>query len=457
MNEAPTFGRATSASKDPTYSRLPACGSQFYPQPDSRSPPAVPNIHTHTPSVPPPSTKMANDATAPPLHHFHPAFHHPIIHAVQHTISPLTGSLLIFAVHKAWQIPAAVATIRAASVLRAAGKLSFPSALRVCTPTAAAVLGGVGLGSVFYRTATEPHDPVTGAPLSPSPPSPLLDLLPGPLVPLVAPPTSSPDLSARLLALYPQNEVPAVARSLSAWPSSALVTSLLRHIHDGYGVPWWGAIAGFTVLVRVAVAPANLHLLRNSLRMKQILPDLKRLGDALALPGPRTDPRRVAAASELVALLAARGASPWQGVLLFPFLLPPTILSVFGAVHNLALSEPKMATEGALWFPDLVARDKTQFLPIISAVTWLWQVEMGSGVHYAAWPSLRLATRVTALAMVPLTATLPSGVFVFWVTSNLFAVVRGYAARSDVVRRALRIPFQKDIALLTHLPRYKGL
>jgi hypothetical protein len=40
--------------------------------------------------------------------------------------------------------------------------------------------------------------------------------------------------------------------------------------------------------------------------------------------------------------------------IVFPFVLPPMVLSVFGAVHNMCLSEPSMATGGTMWFPDLI-------------------------------------------------------------------------------------------------------
>jgi hypothetical protein len=39
------------------------------------------------------------------------------------------------------------------------------------------------------------------------------------------------------------------------------------------------------------------------------------------------------------------------------------------------------------------------------------------------------------------------------VTSNLFAVARGYVTRFDGVRRVLGIPLASEIAALTHLPK----
>jgi YidC/Oxa1 family membrane protein insertase len=210
-----------------------------------------------------------------------------------------------------------------------------------------------------------------------------------------------------------------------------------------------------TLGIRVALAPVNVALLRNSLRMKLILPQLNDLGAVLG-SSTTSAVERLAAARALSALLRGAKASPFAQTVVFPLVLPPAILTVFGAVHNLAMAEPSMAYEGTLWFPDLIQRDKTQLLPILSALTWLWQVEMGAGVHYTAMPTLRIVTRTVAVAMIPLSATLPAGVFVFWITSNVFAIARGYALKTDAMRRLLHVPLSRQIDKLTHLPLWRG-
>ena len=122
----------------------------------------------------------------------------------------------------------------------------------------------------------------------------------------------------------------------------------------------------------------------------------------------------------------------------------------------MSMAEKEMATEGTLWFVDLVDRDKTMLLPIISALTWLTQIELGAGVHYAARPTLRLAARLTTVATISLSSTLPAGVFVFWITSNLFAIARALVVSRDPVRRLLGIPLASEIKKLRHLPRRRG-
>jgi YidC/Oxa1 family membrane protein insertase len=374
---------------------------------------------------------MGFDAPAPPsqaLHHFRPTLHHPIVHAAQHLISPLTGSLLIWAMLKSYQWPSALATLRGAALLRAAGELSPLAALKARAPALGMTVAATVSGCFLWRAAASmgalPHQP-------------------------------DHVLADELGKLYPRDEAPLVRSALSHWPTSEVVVAGLRALREATGLPWWATITAATLGMRVALAPINILLLRNSLRIKMELPELTRLG---AVIGDAAAPQaaRLVASRDLHALLRARGASPWAQTFVFPLLLPPVILSVFGAVHNLCLSEENMAHEGALWFPDLVAKDRTQLLPIMSNLSWLWQVEMGAGAHYAASPNVRLVARVLAVATVPLAATLPSGVFIFWCTSNFFAIARGYVVRLPAVRARLGIPQQREIMALPHLPPWRG-
>ena len=96
----------------------------------------------------------------------------------------------------------------------------------------------------------------------------------------------------------------------------------------------------------------------------------------------------LAATRSLRAALHRVGASPLQGAVIFPLILPPIILSFFAAVHDLCLAEPAMAREGALWFTDLVTPDTSSLLPIASNLTWLAQVEVGAG-HLAGKDSVQ--------------------------------------------------------------------
>lgn len=142
-----------------------------------------------------------------------------------------------------------------------------------------------------------------------------------------------------------------------------MLLQLLHRFHDVAHLPWWAAIVSVTLGLRLLLVPFNVHLLRNTLRMKVITPEVQRLN---ALMETGTEEQRAQAALDLQALFKQRDCHPLRNFVI-PLGFPPFILSVFGAIHNLTVAEPGMAAEGALWFKDLVAPDPTSMLPVRAA------------------------------------------------------------------------------------------
>lgn len=266
-------------------------------------------------------------------------------------------------------------------------------------------------------------------------------------------PPALPTHTVEVLAqLYGPEQAQLVAEALSDVWSIKLVEAGLHALHDAAGLPWWATIVAATLALRTLLVPVNVALLRNTLRMKMIHPQVAAL-EAKMADAALPEGERMAAAGELQALFADKQCSPWRSMVVFPLLLPPVILSIFGAIYNLSQSTPSMMAEGLWWFPDLTLADPTYLLPVLSAATWLLNVEAGAGVFYHSSTRAQFLVRTGATLGWALSAPMPSGVFVFWLTSNLFAVARGYITRLDSVRKALGIPLASQIASLTHLPR----
>lgn len=348
---------------------------------------------------------------------FHVELTHPVVELANHVVSPLTASLTIFGVHKMWQVPAARAWWTAVGVLARAGRW------RELAPRPGTLTLGLGLSMGAAAVCASSWE-------------------------LTAPAPPRPSLHHALSRLYSPEDAPLVAAHLSSAPTVLAVERRMTWLHEVTHVPWWGVIVGVTLGLRIALAPLNVSLLRNSLRMKVIMPQVGSLSAEIHTSGaPQEASRR------LLALFRTAGCHPLKHLVSFTLLLPPTILSLFGAIHNLSVSAPGMEAGGGLWFPDLIAPDVSHLLPIASAVTWLMNVEAGAGVHYHATPHLRSAVRIAAVTCWPLASTLPNGVLLFWVTSNVFALARAAATKPDAVRRMLRIPLRSEIAALAHLPK----
>lgn len=354
-------------------------------------------------------------------HTFNAQFHHPIIHWMQHITSPLTAALLIFGIHKSWQVRIITATLRSAVLFaRARSTVEFREIFINRLPELGiTACAGTGI-YVLYK-----NRPNSG---------------------------EHHELQDKIKQLYKdQEQASLVAQAIHHWWTKDYVLLTFQKLRERFDVPCWAAIVIVTICLRICLVPVNIALLRTSLRLKCILPECYSLAAKIKDKTLLTDHARLEHARQLHRLLMKNGCNPWAQLIVLPLLLPPVVLSIFGAVQEMCLTEPRMEVEGLLWFPDLIERDETQFLAIISCLTWLLNIEIGAGVHYTNHRTLRTAVRLGAVSMISLSATLPSGVFVFWITSNVFALCRGFLMRSDTIRIFFRIPTQRTIASLPHL------
>ena len=80
-----------------------------------------------------------------------------------------------------------------------------------------------------------------------------------------------------LADLYGAEDVPFVLEHLSHVWSVVQMQDLITWVHATSGLPWWGSIAAATLLLRTLAVPFEVAMMRNSLRLKQILPQVDRL------------------------------------------------------------------------------------------------------------------------------------------------------------------------------------
>lgn len=112
--------------------------------------------------------------------------------------------------------------------------------------------------------------------------------------------------------------------------------------------------------------------------------------------------------------------------------------------------EPSMATEGALWFPDLLMADPTHALPVILAVTmftnvtWGWKIKTAAeiskmrqseAIREKAFKVLKRILQVLSIWLAPVMiySDAPAGLLIYWISSSTFAT-----AQTQIVRRVMR-------------------
>jgi YidC/Oxa1 family membrane protein insertase len=192
-----------------------------------------------------------------------------------------------------------------------------------------------------------------------------------------------------------------VVKTLTNHPID-LVMSLIDYVHTTVDIPYWGAIIGCTIAVRLLLVPVAVRQQRNAVRMRALSPDLKKL-QHLANTNP-SDSLRYAA--EMKQLMKHYDVNPVR-VFMVPFFQAPVFICFFMALRQMGDYFPAYATGGTAWFTDLTMSDPTFALPVLNALSFLAILETGGDDLNQNNPQLKTVLRVMALGFIPIMAYMP--------------------------------------------------
>jgi mitochondrial inner membrane protein COX18 len=99
--------------------------------------------------------------------------------------------------------------------------------------------------------------------------------------------------------------------------------------------------------------------------------------------------------------------------------------------------EASFATDGALWFPDLLVPDPQMILPfMLTGAVLLNLTNAHGGPVQSVWQRrLTNSFRVVALALGPLTLQVPAAMLVYWISSSVLAYIQAV-----ILNRAMPMP-----------------
>ena len=272
-----------------------------------------------------------------------------------------------------------------------------------------------------------------------------------PPAPLAPPPAPEPPLDAAsaaaeaVAAAGPATDAAAMAAMAeNHW---ALVHGLqegLAAVQAASGLPWWGAIAATTVAVRLATLPVAAMQMRNTANMQRAKPEIEGLVARAKECNERGDSSGALAYSNRIQeVWRTHDCHPAKSFV--PILVQaPLFIGFFSALRGMANAGlPSFNTGGALWFPDLCVADAYYGLPIFSGLTFLLTVEAGADGMGADSPNagkMKNFMRAMAIGLVPLTASMPASVFVYWNTSNVFSLAQVMLFKWGPARRFFNLP-----------------
>nr|XP_020441059.1 mitochondrial inner membrane protein COX18 [Monopterus albus] len=242
-----------------------------------------------------------------------------------------------------------------------------------------------------------------------------------------------------------------------------LCENFLVSMQQVSGLPWWLSITVATLSVRTVITlPLAAYQLVIISRVEALQVEISELAKRLryevsvqARERGWTDKQcRFQFQKNLrriVSQLYIRdNCHPFKASILIWIQLPLWI-SLSLALRNLSLDQSALqcglAAGGALWFHDLTSPDSTWILPVCVGLTNLLIVEVFAlqRVSPTYFQKLLLnCVRGFSVLMVPIAATVPSSMALYWFTSSLVGFCHNLLLRSPAIHKILRLPTHRS-------------
>jgi len=236
----------------------------------------------------------------------------------------------------------------------------------------------------------------------------------------------------------------AVAIGNSWWLTGLLIKGMCRTT-EFLEIPWSATIPGVTLGARAAIFPLMVWMEKTKVTMQAIQPEVERLKQKY--PGLYQGDRAAqqAFARETSELFARHNTSPTAPLMMLPISLSQVFLfgTFFFSLQNLfAAKLPSLVSGGLPWCPDLTAPDPTFVLPVVTAGLTLVSVELGATDMGTSSSSglMKHFMRAAAGLFLVMGSYFPSGMFLYFATTNSFTLAQLAVLRSPAFRTAVGLP-----------------
>jgi len=198
--------------------------------------------------------------------------------------------------------------------------------------------------------------------------------------------------------------------------ATPLLTAL-KWVH-GFVGNWGWSIIVLTILINLAIFPLRHKSVVSMRKMQVLQPKMKAIQDRYA--GLKvTDPERQKMNTEIMALYRQEGVNPASGCV--PMLLTLPVLFAFYSLLSQAI-ELRGAPFG-FWISDLSERDPYYITPVLMAMTMFWQQRVTPS---SADPAQQRVMMMMPLMFGVMFLAAPSGLVLYWLVGNLFAIGQQY-------------------------------
>ncbi|OAV89102.1 hypothetical protein PTTG_08435 [Puccinia triticina 1-1 BBBD Race 1] len=284
----------------------------------------------------------------------------------------------------------------------------------------------------FGRGSSNPSSPAEEHSAVPS------SALEKPAEPITPAATPDPALEPQLGQLIESTTTSSASQELAALElehgflaryTSGTIENVLCALHDQLALPWFLTIPVVIVGIRTVLIPINIWSMKIGARNMTIKPSIDvKISKIKELQTRGEQHKALHAQNELRAYMKTEGFRPLAPLGL-PLLQGSLFVSFFWALREMGSHHlPSLTAEGALWFTDLTLAGPWYGLPLIASGLTLLSVETASemgGLKAGQSQKVMWFLRAVIVGTLWLFHDLPSAVFLYWCTNNMFSLLWG--------------------------------
>ncbi len=212
-------------------------------------------------------------------------------------------------------------------------------------------------------------------------------------------------------------------------PLEDLLTWMLTHLHDSIGLPWAWSIVALVVIVRMLLVPLTVRQIHSMQNLQAHAPEMKAIQQKY-----KHDKQRMN--QEMMAFYKENQINPASSCL--PILAQfPIFIGLFFTLRGFKTEIfPAYAAKGEgaddlQWLNLIHILDDTKvgWGPLLIVLYGISQLTSSYLMSQNMQPAQRVMLLVLPIAFIPFVLNFPSGLMLYWLTTNLWTTGQGLITR----------------------------
>jgi YidC/Oxa1 family membrane protein insertase len=211
-------------------------------------------------------------------------------------------------------------------------------------------------------------------------------------------------------------------------PLENVLTEVLIWLHETAGLPWAWSIVALTVIVRMLLVPVAIRQIHSMQSLQIHAPEMKAIQQ-------RYKADRQKQSEELMKFYKENKINPYASCLPIVFQIP-IFISLFFVLRDFEKEIfPNFPSSSLEWIGlvDITEPTKDGWGPVLIVVyvisqltsTWLMSTSMQSQAQ-------RIMIMVLPIVFLPFILSFPSGLMIYWLTTNLWTTGQGIVTRRQM-------------------------